>query len=292
MSSLSALIVLRTQGNRADGTLSREGERPVKGPQLGDTEDTLMSGKKDVLTKQERIAENARNLSEASFTALAHHIDGEWLWAAQERVRRDGALGVDGVTAEEYGKHIGENLRELENRIKSGRYKAPPVRRSYVPKNKQEKRPIGIPCYEDKIAQKAIQMVMEPVYEQDFYDFSYGFRPGKSQHMALDKLWQEIMNMRGAYVIDLDVSKCFDSIDHKLLREEVHKRIRDGVIVRMIGKWLNAGVMEHGKLSRPEAGSPQGGVISPLLSNVYLHGVLDSWFIGIVSKNHGKVIFF
>ena len=238
-----------------------------------------MSGKKDVLTKQERIAENARNLSEASFTALAHHIDGEWLWAAQERVRRDGALGVDGVTAEEYGKHIGENLRELENRIKSGRYKAPPVRRSYVPKNKQEKRPIGIPCYEDKIAQKAIQMVMEPVYEQDFYDFSYGFRPGKSQHMALDKLWQEIMNMRGAYVIDLDVSKCFDSIDHKLLREEVHKRIRDGVIVRMIGKWLNAGVMEHGKLSRPEAGSPQGGVISPLLSNVYLHGVLDSWFI-------------
>ena len=238
-----------------------------------------MSGKQTVSTKQKRIAENARNLPEASFTALAHHIDQEWLRAAQQQVRRDGAVGIDGTTAEEYELNLDENLRELENRMKSGRYKVPPVRRAYVPKNRNEKRPIGIPTYEDKIAQRAIVMVLEPVYEQDFYDFSYGFRPGKSQHMALDRVWQEIMNMRGGYVVDLDISKYFDSIDHRLLREEVQKRVRDGVIIRMIGKWLHAGVMEKGRLSRPQAGSPQGGVASPLLSNIYLHGVLDSWFV-------------
>lgn len=238
-----------------------------------------MLEREEVLTKQRRIAENARKLPEVSFTALAHHIDREWLRAAQELVRRDGATGVDGVTAQEYEENLEANLRELEDRMKSGRYKAPPVRRGYVPKNKTEKRPIGIPAYEDKIAQRAITMVLEPVYEQMFYDFSYGFRPGKSQHKALDRLWQEIMKMRGAYVIDLDISKYFDTIDRRLLREVVQRRVRDGVITRMIGKWLNAGVMEQGKLSRPEKGVPQGGVISPLLSNVFLHEVLDSWFV-------------
>ena len=290
MSSLSALIVPLKRGNRTEWTLRRKGERPVKEPKLGNTEDTLMSEREEeVLTKQRRIAENARNMPDVSFTALAHHIDGKWLWTAQELVRRDGATGVDGVTAEEYEKDLGNNLRELESRMKSGRYKAPPVRRVYVPKNRNEKRPIGIPAYEDKVLQKAVQMVLEPVYEQQLYDFSYGFRPGKSQHMALERLWQEIMNMRGAYVIDLDISKYFDTIDHRKLREVVQKRIRDGVIIRMIGKWLNAGVMEHGNVSYPEAGTPQGGVISPLLSNVFLHEVLDTWFVEDVKpKMNGK----
>ena len=237
-----------------------------------------MSEKQTVSTKQKRIAENAQNLPEASFTALAHHIDIAWLREAQKRVRRDGAVGIDGVTAEAYEQNLEENLRDLENRMKSGSYQAPPVRRSYVAKNENEKRPIGIPTYEDKIAQKAIAMVMEPVYEQDFHDFSCGFRPGRSQHMALDRVWQEIMNMGGGYVVDLDITKFFDTMDQKLLREEVQKRVRDGVIIRMIGKWLHAGVMENEMLTRPKAGSPQGGVISPLLSNIYLHGVLDSWF--------------
>lgn len=237
-----------------------------------------MSDREEVLTKQRRIAENARKLPEVSFTALAHHIDRRWLRVAQELVRRDGATGVDGVTAREYEENLEDNLRELEDRMKSGRYKAPPVRRVYVPKSKTEKRPIGIPAYEDKIAQRAITMVLEPVYEQMFYDFSYGFRSGKSQHMALKRLWQEVMNMGGAYVIDLDISKYFDTIDRGLLREVVQKRVRDGVITRMIGKWLKAGVMEEGKLTRPHKGVPQGGVISPLLSNVFLHEVLDAWF--------------
>lgn len=238
-----------------------------------------MSEQESVSTKRERIAKNARNMPEVSFTALAHHIDGWWLREAAELVRRDGATGVDGITAGKYGRNLEKNLEELENRIKSGRYKAPPVRRTYVPKSKNEKRPIGIPTYEDKIAQRAVHMVLEPVYEQTFYSFSYGFRPGKSQHMALDQIWKDIMSMGGAYVIDLDISKYFDTIDHKLLREVVQKRVRDGVITRMIGKWLNAGVMEQGKLSRPGRGVPQGGVISPLLSNVFLHEVLDSWFV-------------
>ena len=234
---------------------------------------------KDVSTRQQRIAENARKLPEVSFTAVAHHIDVKWLWAAEQRVRTDGATGVDGVTSREYAKEKGEKLRQLEQRVKSGTYRAPAVRRVYVPKSKTEKRPIGIPTYEDKIAQKAVQMVLEPIYEQQFHDFSYGFRPGKSQHMALDRLWQEVMNMRGAYVIDLDISKYFDTIDHRQLREVVQKRVRDGVIMRMIGKWLNAGVMERGTVMYPKAGTPQGGVISPLLSNIYLHEVLDEWFV-------------
>ena len=252
MSSLSALIVPKKRGNQTAGTLLRKGERPVEEPRLGNTEDTLMSEIEDsVSTKQQRIAENARNLPEASFTAVAHHIDVEWLWVAEQRVRNDGATGVDGVTSREYAEDKGEKLRRLEQRIKSGTYRAPAVRRVYVPKSKTEKRPIGIPTYEDKIAQKAVQMVLEPIYEQQFHDFSYGFRPGKSQHMALDRLWREV----------------------------VQKRVRDGVIMRMIGKWLHAGVMERGTVAYPRAGSPQGGVISPLLSNIYLHEVLDEWFV-------------
>lgn len=233
----------------------------------------------DVSTRQQRIAKNARNLPEVSFTAVAHHIDVKWLWVAEQQVRKDGATGVDGVTSREYAEEKGEKLRQLEQRMKSGTYRAPAVRRVYVPKSKTEKRPIGIPTYEDKIAQKAVQMVLEPIYEQQFHDFSYGFRPGKSQHMALDRLWQEVMGMRGAYVIDLDISKYFDTIDHQLLREVVQKRVRDGVITRMIGKWLHAGVMEGETVTYPKTGSPQGGVISPLLSNIYLHEVLDEWFV-------------
>lgn len=222
LSSLSVLIVPKKRGNRTAGTLQREGERLVKEPRLGNTEDTLMSRievEEHVSTQQQRIARNARNLPEVSFTALSHHIDVKWLWIAEQRVRKDGATGVDGVTSAEYRKEMGKRLRELESRMKSGSYRAPPVRRVYVPKGRTEKRPIGIPTYEDKIAQKAIQMVLEPIYEQQFYDFSYGFRPGKSQHMALDRVWHEVMNMRGAYVIDLDISKYFDTIDHRLLRE-------------------------------------------------------------------------
>jgi group II intron reverse transcriptase/maturase len=205
------------------------------------------------------------------------------MYCAYELVRRDGAKGIDGVGAEEYEEHLWENLQSLVDRLKSGSYRAPPVKRVYIPKaGSTEKRPLGIPTYEDKILQRAVQLALEPIYEQEFYDFSYGFRPGKSAHQALNRLWKESMGIEGGYIIDLDISKYFDSIPHDTLREILGQRVSDGVIGRAIGKWLHAGVMEAGNVSYSETGSPQGGVISPLLSNIYLHEVLDDWFVTVV----------
>jgi group II intron reverse transcriptase/maturase len=149
----------------------------------------------------------------------------------------------------------------------------------YIPKaGSDDKRPIGIPTYEDKILQRAVQLVLEPIYEQEFYDFSYGFRPGKSAHQCLGRIWKESMSIQGGYIIDMDISKYFDTIPHEKLREILGQRVSDGVIQRIIGKWLNAGVMEAGNVQYPEKGTPQGGVISPLLSNIYPREVLDRWY--------------
>ena len=189
------------------------------------------------------------------------------------------AAGVDGVTAAQYEADLEANLKELLERFKSGRYRAPAVRRVHLEKPGTNKtRPIGIPTLEDKILQRAVLMVLEPVYEQDFLDCSYGFRPGRSAHQALDALWQGLMKLGGGWVIDLDIEDFFGSVDWGHLRSFLDRRVRDGVIRRAIGKWLNAGVMEAGELSYPQRGAPQGGVLSPTLSNVYLHEVLDEWF--------------
>jgi group II intron reverse transcriptase/maturase len=233
-----------------------------------------------VLTKQERIAQLARIHPEVGFTSLAHHIDLEWLYEAYRRTRKDGAVGVDEQTAEQYEQELGSNLRSLLERAKSGSYKAPPVRRVHIPKgnSRTEKRPIGIPCFEDKVLQRAVVMVLEPLYEQDFLDCSYGFRPRRSAHDALEALWKGVMGSGGGWIIDLDIRKFFDTMSPTHLREILKRRVRDGVLLRLIGKWLKAGVWEKGSVSYPELGSPQGGVISPILSNVYLHEVLDTWF--------------
>jgi group II intron reverse transcriptase/maturase len=214
-----------------------------------------------------------------AFTTLAHHIDIEWLREAYRRTRKDGAVGVDGQTAPEYAAHLEENLRSLLDRAKSGRYQAPPVRRVHIPKGDgSQTRPIGIPTFEDKILQRAVVMVLEAIYERDFLGCSYGFRPGRSAHQALADLWQQTMNMGGGWVLELDIRKFFDTLDHSRLREIIRQRVQDGVLLRLIGKWLNAGVLEDGCLTHPDTGSPQGGVISPLLANAYLHEVLDTWF--------------
>ena len=235
-------------------------------------------------TKRQRIAEAAMKHSGESLTNVAQHIDVQWMYCAYERTRRDGAAGIDGVTAAEYEVGLWEKLGNLVELLKSGKYQAPPVKRVYIPKagSSSEKRPIGIPTYEDKILQRAIVMVLEPIVEREFYDFSYGFRPRKSAHQALDRMRNEIMGMNGGYIIDMDISKYFDTIDHGQLREIVSRRVSDGVITRVIGKWLNAGVMDGGQRLYPEKGTPQGGVISPLLSNLYLHEVLDDWFVKVV----------
>jgi group II intron reverse transcriptase/maturase len=233
-----------------------------------------------VYTKQQRIAELARIHPDVSFTSLAHHIDLVWLYEAFGRTRKDGAPGVDAMTAEEYEKELNTHLRSLLERAKSGKYYAPPVMRAHIPKDpaKNETRPIGMPTFEDKVLQRAAQMVLEPIYEQDFLDCSYGFRPGRSAHDALQSLWEQMMDIGGGWIIDLDIRKFFDTMVHEHIREILKRRVSDGVITRLIGKWLKAGVWEAGNISYPEKGTPQGGVISPMLSNIYLHEVLDSWF--------------
>jgi len=216
--------------------------------------------------------------------SLAHHIDLAFLREAYRRTRKDGAPGVDGQTAADYEGNLEANLQDLLGRFKSGRYQAPPVRRAYVPKGSDpsKKRPIGIPTFEDKVLQRAVAMVLEAVYEQDFLDCSYAFRPERSAHQAIRKLWEGVMSMGGGWVVEADIQSFYDDLDRSQLRSFLDRRVRDGVIRRALDKWLKAGVMEGGTLSHPTTGTPQGGVISPLLSNIYLHEVLDTWFEAVV----------
>jgi RNA-directed DNA polymerase len=245
----------------------------------------------DVYTKQQRIAQLARGHPEWSFNNLAHMIDLEWLHEAYVQTRKDGAVGVDGQTAGEYAQELGKNLEALKERAKAGTYKAPPVRRVHIPKGTgKETRPIGIPTFEDKVLQRAVVMVLEPLYEQDFYECSYGFRPRRSAHQALEKLWECLMLVGGGWVLEVDLRKYFDTLDHGVLRNVLDLRVRDGVIRRLIGKWLKAGVWEEGRRQEVESGTPQGGVISPLLSNIYLHEALDKWFeTAVKARMRGRV---
>lgn len=240
-----------------------------------------------VFTQRQRIAELARQSPQMGFTSLNHLLDLSLLHEAYQRTRKDGATGVDGQTASDYEKDLGRNLQSLLDRAKSGTYQAPPVRRVHIPKGSgsTETRPIGIPTFEDKVLQRAVVLILEAIYEQDFRNCSFGFRPGRSAHQALEALRQQTMGIRGGWILEVDIRKFFDNLDHAHLRELVQRRVRDGVLLRLIGKWLNAGVLEvleGGVLSYPESGSPQGGVISPILSNVYLHYVLDAWFEEVV----------
>lgn len=236
-----------------------------------------------VSTRLQRIAELARKMPEAALTTLAHHIDLDLLREAFRRTRKDGAPGVDGLTAADFAENLEQNLQGLLDRLKAGTYRAPPVRRVHIPKGDGSKtRPIGIPTFEDKVLQRAVCMVLESVYEQDFMSFSYGFRPGRSPHQALEALRQHLMKLRQGWVLEADIRGFFDNLGHRHLRGFLDQRVSDGVLRRAIDKWLKAGVLEDDVWKMSEAGSPQGGVISPLLANVYLHEVLDKWFVGVV----------
>ena len=233
-----------------------------------------------MFTTQRRIAQVAQERPQECFTSLNHYLNVDWLRAAFERVRPDSAPGVDGQSWSDYLQNLDENLRGLLDRAKSGRYMAPPVKRVHIPKGDgQETRPIGMPTIEDKVLQRAVTMLLEPIYEQDFKFFSYGFRPGRSAHEALACIWSQCTHQNIRWILEVDIRKYFDTLKHGCLRAILDRRVRDGVLRRLIGKWLKAGVWERGQLSYPEDGTPQGGVISPLLSNIYLHEVLDCWYV-------------
>jgi RNA-directed DNA polymerase len=237
--------------------------------------ETLRSG--SVTTKLQRIAKLAWKDPSRVFTSVAHAIDLEWTKEACRRTRKDGAAGVDGCTWADYATNLEANLSALATKIRSGTYRPPPVRRAYIPKASGGERPIGIPSFEDKIAQRAVAMLLEAIYEQDFSPFSYGFRPGRSAHQALKELQRRPTYWKRCWVIDADIQSFFDTIDHTKLRSILDQRVRDGVIRTLVDRWLNAGVLEQGRITRIDEGTPQGGVISPLLANIFLHEVLDRW---------------
>jgi RNA-directed DNA polymerase len=212
------------------------------------------------------------------FTPLLYLIDVDFLREAYQRTRKDCAPGIEGVTAEEYAEYLEENLRDRHERIQSGRYMAPPVKRTWLDKEDGSQRPIGMPTFEDKIVQRAVAWLLGAIYEQDFYECSDGFREGCNQHQALHALRAQCLALNIGWIGDAEVSGFFDTIDHRRLLELFRRRVNDGGIVRLIGQWLNAGVLEGETLTHPEQGTPQGGVISPLLANIFLHYVLDEWY--------------
>jgi RNA-directed DNA polymerase len=215
-----------------------------------------------VTPKLQRIAAQAAHDPNRVFTTLAHLIDVDFLREAYRQTSKASAPGIDGVTAQEYAEHLDENLRDLHERLRSGRYQAPPVERVWLEKEDGGQRPIGKPTFEDKLVQRAVAMLLEAIYEQDFCDSSYGFRQGRSPHDALHTLRERCMTEGIGWIVDADVSGYFDSIDGTRLREVLRKRVNDGRIIRLIGKWLRAGVMEDGALTHPETGVPQGGVVT------------------------------
>ncbi|MCP5022429.1 MAG: group II intron reverse transcriptase/maturase, partial [bacterium] len=206
------------------------------------------------------------------------HITVDLLRVAHRRSRKDGAVGIDGQTSADFEKDLESNLHSLIDRAKSGRYRAPPVRRVLIPKGEGRTRPIGIPTHEDKVLQRGVAMVLEPIYERDFLPCSHGFRPQRSTHGALSELREGLMSMRGGWVLEADIRDFFGCLDHAKLREILRQRVQDGVVLRLIGKWLKAGVLDDGLYFGSTSGTPQGGVISPKLTNIYLHEVLDLWF--------------
>ncbi len=234
---------------------------------------------KRMSTVEMQIAERARKYPDQALTNLQQFIDAPMLEEIFQALNKRGASGVDGETWEMYDKQKGTRIPELIAGFKSGRYRAPNIRRVYIPKGDGQLRPLGIPTVEDKLLQTAVSSLLTPIYEAIFYDSSYGFRPGKSQHQALEKLFHEVSFEGMRYIIDADMKNYFGSIKHEHLREFLDLRIKDGVVRKMLDKWLKAGIFEEGKVEYPTEGTPQGGSISPLLSNIYLHYVLDEWFI-------------
>jgi RNA-directed DNA polymerase len=244
----------------------------------------------EALNRLDRIREAARRDKNLRFTSLMHHITVDLLRDSFNALKRDVAPGVDNVTWRQYGEELETHLPDLHERVQSGRYRAKPSKRTWIPKSDGRQRPIGIAALEDKVVQQAVVRVLNQIFEEDFLGFSYGFRPGRNQHNALDALWVGITQRKVNWVLDADIRSFYDTIDHGWLVKFVEHRIADPRIVRLIRKWLRAGVSEDGEWSKTEVGTPQGSVISPVLSNIYLHYVLDLWVSNWRKSARGDVI--
>src|SRR6266481_7039618 len=229
-------------------------------------------------TQIDRISELAREDPKRQFFSIAHLITSEALYAAFRGLRKKASAGVDGVTYQMYEKDAARNIQQLHERLKEGKYRAQPLRRVYIPKENGKERPISIPSLEDKIVQKATGEVLNAIYEQDFLECSYGFRPGRGQHQALDEVGRIICTRPIGWILEIDIRSYFDSIVRSALVGMIEKRVIDGSVLRLIGKWIKVGVIEEGRLLVSETGTGQGQPISPLLANIYLHYVLDEWF--------------
>jgi group II intron reverse transcriptase/maturase len=253
-----------------------EGRGPAKGNTASSTHPGRSAGP-GAPSGLERVREVARRDKEARFTALLHHVTVDRLRAAYRAIRPQAAAGVDGVTWEVYGRDLEANLQDLHRRLHAGSYRARPSRRSYIPKADGRLRPLGIASVEDKILQRAVVEVLNTVYETDFRGFSYGFRPGRNPHQALDALTVGIWRKKVNWVLDADIRDFFTNLDHGWLERFLEHRIADKRVLRLIRKWLSAGVIEDGNWSQTTEGAPQGASASPLLANVYLHYVFDQW---------------
>jgi group II intron reverse transcriptase/maturase len=229
-------------------------------------------------TKELQIAERARKFKQEGLTNLQQFIDEDMLYKCYRDLNKNSSPGVDGKYWHNYSLESKYRIPELLKEFKRGKYRAPSIRRVHIPKGKQGTRPIGIPTIEDKILQESVRRILNPIYEEEFKDFSYGFRKGYSAHKAIDYMFGKVSFQGMRYIIDADIKDYFGSIDHGILRDFLDRRVKDGVVRKMIDKWLKAGILEGKQTTYPKEGTPQGGTISPLLSNIYLHHVLDEWF--------------
>lgn len=231
-----------------------------------------------MLTGLRKVAERAKREPAGRFHSLAHLIDEELLAGVYRRLRGDAAVGVDGITKEQYGQELQSHLRDLHERLRTKRYRHQPIRRVHIPKEKGRTRPIGISATEDKVVQGALREVLQAIYEQDFLDCSYGFRPGRSAHDAVRALTRAVDGGEANWILEFDVVSFFDSVDRKHLMEMLQRRVADGSILRLVGKCLHVGVLDGEAFTEPSVGTVQGSTLSPLLGNAYLHYVLDLWF--------------
>jgi len=283
----------KSGGDKPEQKVCRESDKPIVARKQGnacgakgltvavweerDTSSTLRGGQRKS-TKLSSLSLLARRDKRLKFTSLMHIMDEEFLEECYRELKKERACGIDGVSVEEYGENLKENIKGLVGRLKRKAYRPKPVKRVYIPKGNGGKRPLGIPSVEDKVVQMAMKKILEAIYEEDFLDVSYGFRPGRSCHQALKKVDESVMRKPANYIADMDIEKFFDTVNHRWLMKFLMERIADRNFLRLIGRFLRCGVMEEGKYVEVEEGTPQGGVLSPVLANIYLHYTLDLWF--------------